>query len=542
MLDCLLKPRSRPARLAATLALALAFTTTLVPPSLAAGDRVIVAAEVPNSETSRFWEGGWWGMLEQSLQMLVGNHPVTGKYLNSELAESWEHNEDYTEWTFRLKPGIQFHYGFGELTSADVLHSFELVTSPESRLQTAGLLREATVTAPDDYTVVFTFPTSRTDFEFNHAGRGDLFIYSKAQFEQEGMEGYDQRFAGTGPYQVLEKAPGRIVFERVDGHWSGVVPDFKELELRFVAEPSTRLAMLLSEEADIAMLPRELYPSALDAGMEIVSTQNVSMQTVLHFNGMFCGTGDPACNPDLPWHDIRIREAMARALNRDEMVDVLFGGRAKVLPWYGMRVGNLGYDQSLADRTPSLYGYDPERAMQLLEEAGYPDAFADPVIPIVDVAISGQPELATQALLIQQYFEAVGFQTRIVKTDMNALSAAGRGRTDQTYVISPSRNSPIRPTDAHFSLVWNKNGSVYENFEDDNTIAYHDKLMTTMDPVERDKIAREAFNYFADNYALIPLFEVYAEAVYNPEVVRDWTFPGSTTTGYGHWHFIKRAF
>jgi len=531
-------------RVAAVTALALTMAVAGSISSAAAAnvDRLVLALEVPPSESNRFWEGGHWTYLGPSLQMLIGNHAVTGQYTNSELAESWEHNEDFTQWTFHLKRGVEFHFGHGEMTAADVLHSYELVVSPESRLQTAGLMRGATVTAPDDYTVVFEFDEPRTDFEFNHAGRGDLFIYSKAQFEKEGMEGYDERFAGTGPWQVLEKAPGRMVFERVENHWSGYSPEFKELEMRFVAEPSTRLAMLLSGEAHIAVLPRELYPAATDAGMRIFATQNASMQTVLHFNGLFCTTGDLACGDHLPWSDIRVREAMARALNREEMLQVLFDGRARLLPWYGMRAGNEGYDSTIAERVEAKYGYDPERARQLLEEAGYPDAFEDPVIPIVDVAMSGQPELATQAVLIQQYFEAVGFQTRIVKTDMAALRAAGRGRTEETYVISPSRNSPIRPTDAHFSLVWRKDGSVFENFEDDQTVEYQRRLATTMDPAERDRIAREAFHYLVDNYALIPLFEVYAEAVYNPEVVRDWTYPGSTTTGYGHWHFIKSAF
>ena len=118
----------------------------------------------------------------------------------------------------------------------------------------------------DDHTITFTFDEPRMDFDFANAGRGSMYIYSKAQFDAEGMEGYDADPAGTGHFRFVEREPGRVLMETVEDHWSGTTPDFEELELRFTAEAATKLAMLLAGEADIAVIPRELQGDATDAG------------------------------------------------------------------------------------------------------------------------------------------------------------------------------------------------------------------------------------------------------------------------------------
>ena len=171
-------------------------------------------------------------------------------------------------------------------------------------------------------------------------------------------------------------------------HWSGFTPEFDELELRFTLEPATKLAMLLSGEADIAVIPRELLGDAASGGMEVVTSVQLSKQVVVMNNGLYHGEGE---NPELPWADVRIREAMNRALNREEINDALYNGEAELLVRYGMHEPHEGFVPELVERFETEYGYDPERAMQLLEEAGYPDAFADPVIPIISTVSPGSP-------------------------------------------------------------------------------------------------------------------------------------------------------
>lgn len=524
-------------KLAAISAAALLILAGLSAPARAA-DTLVVAMDPPTAETNLFWNGT--GERMPSFQALVGHDPVTGKYDNSELAQEWSANDAFTEWTFRLKENAQFHHGWGPVTAADVVHSYELTTGPDSTINSLEHLRAASAEAVDKHTVVFRFDTPRTDYAFQHAGRGSMVVYSKAQFDKEGIDGYVKKPAGTAAYEYLERQPGAgVTFERVADHWQGTEPDFDKLELRWAPEPATKLALLLAGEAHISDLPREIQAEALAAGMKIISSKNPAMASGAIFNGMYGKSGDPAFKPDLPWSDIRVREAMNRALNREEMIDILYDGRATAVPSWLMDTRNEGYVPALKERFKAMYGYDPARAKELLAEASYPDAFAQPIIPIVSSVLSGNPEFGTMAELLQVYFEAIGMKTEIREMDWATLGALGRGR--EAYMISPVRNAPIRPTEAALVNFHTERGTPYGGYESDKSEGLADRLEKTIDPAERDRIAKEAFTYLFEQYADMPLAAVYAEVTVDPKVVQDWTFPGVTTNSVSHWHLIKAA-
>ncbi len=520
---------------------ALAIIATLGLPAVAqTADRVVIALDPPSTETNRFWTtSGGFGGIDPAFERLVGNDPVTGAYDNSGLAERWEVSDDFTSWTFYIHPEAEFHFGWGPVTAADVAHSHALHSGPDSTLTGVQSLRGAEIEIIDDKTIRFTFEEPRIDFDFANAGRGSLYIYSKAQYDAEGLEGYDRQPAGTGHYQYVESSPGQIVFARVEDHWSGFQPDFAELEFRFTNEAATKLALLLSGEAHAANLPRELQDEALADGKVIISSQNPGKQVVLIPNGLYQSEGDPAHKPDLPWADIRIREAMNRALDRDTIVDAIFAGRAEKLVRYGMHEPHEGFAPELVERFEEMYGYDPERAKELLAEAGYPDAFPDPVIPIISTVSPGSPEYPTLAELVQIYFEEVGFQTEIREMDWASVGAAGRGRA--AYFINPVQNSPIRPSNVALSNTFLPTGSPYHGYEDDRIIELTNEVNRTLDTEAREALIREAFSYVYEQYADMPMVSLAAEIVVDPEVIAGWTYPGVTSNGFSHWQLIEAA-
>jgi len=502
-----------------------------------AAERVTVVMDPSAAQTNRAWATGGSFDLDPVFQRLIGNDPETGEYDNSALAEDWETNDDFSEWTFRLKPEATWHGDWGAVTAADVAHSYEIQTGPDALSTGLQALQGAEVEIVDDHTIRFSFDEPRMDFDFANAGRGSMYIYSKAQFDADGMEGYDTNPAGTGHFRFIEREPGRVLLERVDGHWSGTAPDFEELELRFTVEAATKLAMLLAGEADIAVIPRELQGDATDQGMEIVQSRQPSKQVIVMPDGLFMKEGDPAFDPELPWTDVKVREAMNLALNRDDIITALYAGEADKLVRYGMHEPHEGYVPELVERFEAEYGYDPERARALLDEAGYPDAFAKPVIPIVSTVAPGSPEYPALAELVQFYFEDIGLQTEIREMDWASIGAAGRGR--EAYFIHPVQNAPIRPSHVALTNVFLEEGSSYHGYEDDELTGIVEEMARTIDVQAREALIREAFTYAFENYTDLPLVSLRHPVAIDPETVVGWTFPGVTSDGLSHWHLIR---
>ena len=132
------------------------------------------------------------------------------------------------------------------------------------------MARAEEVKVVNDYQVVFRLKRPMSIIPYIASRAGELRIVSKAQWDKEGLEGFEKRPAGTGSYRYVGRKTGMSVeYERVDNHWSEK-PDFKELEIRLVPEETTRFAMLMSGEAHIVDLPRELQKDALSKGMKII--------------------------------------------------------------------------------------------------------------------------------------------------------------------------------------------------------------------------------------------------------------------------------
>lgn len=505
---------------------------------LSSAQTMTIAMSPPSVETNRYWNTPGDFNLGPSMQGLVGHDTETGLYDNSGLAESWTHNDDFTEWTFTLHDGAEFHFGYGPVTSADVIHSHELHTGEDSTLIGVAQLMDVTVEALDERTVKFTLPSPQIDFLFAHGGRGSMVIYSKAQYDAEGLEGYDARPAGTGEFQFVQRNVGQgLTFERVEDHWSGNDANIERLVLRFIAEPATALATLLSREVDMAVLPRELQPDAINAGFEAIGSTNAANQTAMLFNGTFLTEGDDKLDPTLPWLDIRIREAINRAIDREAVIDVLYDGRASILPVFGMDPRHEGYRPDLAEMFDEYYGYDLDRVQELLADANYPDGFENPVIPILSSNLAGNPEFPTMAELMQVFLDEAGFQTEIVELDWAGLGALRRAR--EARMFHPMRNMPVKPSAVGIGNYYASSGRPNVNYEDPVIEELNEAYRASTDPDEREDLAGRIFQQAFEQYAVAPLASLSAEITVDPDTVAGWTFPGVTSAGISHFNLIE---
>jgi len=504
--------------------------------SAAYAQNVVIAIDPGSAESNLYWET-IGGLILPNMQSLVGNDPVSGAYDNSGLADSWEHNEDFTSWTFKLKADAEFSGGWGKVTSADVVHSVALHIAENSRLSGIQGLRTATVTAVDDQTVRFDLPKPDPDFLFLHAGRAILVMYSKAQFDAEGINGYVAKPAGTGPYSFVSRDLGNTLkFDVVKQHWSGVEIDYDSLEFRFVGEPATRLAMLAAGEADIASLPRELQPDAVARGNKILTSSQAAMQSTLVFSGLFMDPDGPASKLNLPWQDVRVREAMNRALDRKAMIDVLYDGRAEQLTVFSMDPRFDGFAEDLVARFDEAYGYNPERARALLAEAGYPAAFPDPVIRIAATALGGSPEFGLMAELVQSMFAGIGLRTEIREIDWPTLQNARLGF--EADFVHPMRNAPVRPNAIGVLASHAKQLSPAYSIGSVELDALGDELSVEKDTAARAALVEKMFTYVFDNYAHMPIATVSAEVAVSPKRIAGWQFPGASSSGFSHFHLI----
>jgi ABC-type transport system substrate-binding protein len=525
---------------ASVLVLLLAMTAT--PTATRAGEAQVqrlIFASAGIDETNRFWTTGRPHQLQNDpyLETLLDLDPKTSEF-TPRLAEKWEASPDMKEWTLSLRKGVPFHFGFGEFTAKDVVHSHSLMLRPEAVATFVGIWRNVEeVKVIDDYTVVFRMKGPATTMPYALSRAGDLRMVSKAQWDQEGLEGFDQRPAGTGTYRYGGRQLGQSIwFERVENHWSGIRPDFKELEFRLAPEESTRLAMLLRGEAHAGDLSRELHDEALKRGMKILAASLAAEWVSVYFGGQHHVPGDQKFKADVPWNDRRVRQAMNIAINRQELQAHLFKGKGEPMYVSGMAPFLEGYNPQWAQRFDQLYGYNPTRAKALLKEAGYPAGTLK--AKIWSFAQLAKPEIPQLAEAVAVYFQAVGIDATLETIDVAHLARVNRSK-ESACCIWPNMIA-LRPTE---EMVRVSHTSAANNhfFESEFLEKKYAELTQTVDPQARERVAREITDYLFEEFTSIPLITMFHEVAVNPKVVGGWTWPGQGAGRTTHFDLIKAA-
>src|SRR5499427_481906 len=509
----------------------------VVVPSEAQVRRLIFASAGTN-ESNRFWTIGRPSHLQFDpfLETLLDIDPETGAYI-PRLAEKWEATPDMKEWTFYLRKGVQFHFGYGEFTARDVVHSHSLMIGPDATATLAGFWRNVEeIKVINDYQVVFRMKQPAATMLYAASRCGDLRIVSKAQWDKEGLEGFEKRPAGTGSYRYVTRKIGQsITFERVENHWRGERPDFPELEMRWVPEDSTRLATLLNGEAHIVDLPRELQPEALNRGMKILASKLATDWETIYLGGQFYVPGDPKFKADQPWNDRRVRQAMNMAVNRKELRDTIFRGKGAPMYVSGFEASLEGWNPDWAGRFDALYGYNPVRAKELLQEAGYPPGTIQ--VKLLSYTSPGEAEHPQVVEALAVYFDAVRIKSTIESLDEGKVASLLRNKESVGAIWSNIIG--LRPTEEWIRTSYWSKGSVVHHFEDSFIDERYLKLTQTVEPNERQRLAREVGDHLFEEFADIPLLLLYNEVVANPKVVAGWTYPGPGAGSTTHFHLLK---
>ena len=303
------------------------------------------------------------------------------------LAESWEISDDGLTYTFHLRDDVTFHNG-KPLTAEDVIYTYEALSGlggsePLSSKYTAitGL------DAPDDYTVEITIDGPNSSF----------LQMNTISVVPKGYEDQATAPVGTGPFVFERYVPGQEVVLKKN-------PDYYEPE---------RAAKI--DEADILIMTDESSVlTAMQSGqldLALVYADNAE-----YLNGDFTVNSSPQNmvqlfalnNAEEPFDDIRVRQAMNYAVDKEQIVDGVFAGYATELYSNFSPVMSVYYNDGLKD----VYSYDPEKAKEQLKEAGLENGFD----MTITVPSNYQKHVDTALVIIEQ-LKAVGINAKLNQVD-----------------------------------------------------------------------------------------------------------------------------
>jgi peptide/nickel transport system substrate-binding protein len=284
--------------------------------------------------------------------------PMPDQVLAPGLAESWWASEDGVTYDFVLREGLKFHDG--ELVTAeDVKFSFERYRGTSQEMMRE---RVAVIEIPDPRHVRFQLRKPWPDFlAFYGSATGAGWIVPKKYVEKVGVDGFKKAPIGAGPYKFVSFNPGvELVLEAFDQYWRKQ-PMVKRLVLKVIPDETTRLAALKRGEVDI------VYSIRGELAEELRSTPGLTLKPTLVL-GAFHLVFPDQWDSKSPWHDQRVRQAANLAIDRKTTNDALTLGYSKV-------TGSIIPYNFEFFWQPPLPVYDPEKAKQLLAEAGFANGF-----------------------------------------------------------------------------------------------------------------------------------------------------------------------
>ena len=425
--------------------------------------------------------------------------PTPDGDLTPAIAENYTVSEDHKTYTFTLREGVKFHNG-DTVTAEDVVYSINRCAAATETgiVQVEAFSVIEAVEAVDERTVTITISEPSNEF---------ISYLTTAVLPADYTE-QDTAPVGTGPFRFVSRtAQDSIVLERFEDYW-GTPAQLDKVTLKII------------ENADSLMM--SLQSGAIDLCSHLTSTQvdqlgddfTVAEGTMNLVQALYLN------NAVAPFDDVRVRQALSYAVDKQGIIDLAFDG-------YGSPIGSSMYpafgkyfDEDLTD----YYEYNPEKAKELLAQAGYPDGFE----MTITVPSNYKPHMDTAEVLVQQ-LAAVGVTATILPVEWESwVSDTYTGRQFQSTVVGvDAANMTARALLERFTSTY---GSNFINYNSANYDALFQQALATYDDaeqtalykaMERDLTENAANVYIQDLADLVAVRQGLEGVVFYPIYVLD---------------------
>lgn len=478
---------------------------------------------------------------------LVNVDAKTGKLVPG-LASEWKLEPNGESFRIKLRDA-QFHpsrtsgQAWGPVRAEDVKFGWEQLTLPDSLHGQMPYFRDnvKSIEIVNDKELIFHMKgrdgiliTALSEYQ------GGLEVRSKANFDASGPPTYQTGpLAGSGPFMVKEVAESQYLrLQRANNnHWSGT-PEFPEFEWRYAKEASTRLAALLTGEAHLADLPQDLLKQAEQQGMKVLRGQFPGTRVYVTLRGVaFKDAKDPSQgyhHPDTPLLDRRVRQALNKAINREEMNKAFFGGKGETMYLNHFHPTRSGWNPEWEKKFQDAYGYDPAKARALLAEAGQTNLRTTMIV----YPLPGVPGGEDLAEAVASYWRQVGINVQLQTMEVPEINRIGRAFGFNNHLAMAATGS----NQWSGQSIWGSTVTHLGNgFESPKIDAVLRQIATETDSNKQETLWRQLGDTAFDEFQYVNLFWLPTEAVGNPKIVGEWMYPGGITGSWTHVVNIRAA-
>jgi peptide/nickel transport system substrate-binding protein len=458
-------------------------------PVHAARDKVVVAFGSniptldPHMHTSRLAHIADWHLYDTLFYRETKNYtPAPG------LATSLK-NLNALTWELKLQKGVTFHNG-EPFNAEAVKFTFDRILDPASKSLIRGnfdWIKE--VKAVDESTVHLV---THKPFPIVAECLTLAYVIPPKYFKSVGDEKFSRNPVGTGPYKFVEWKKGEhLIVEAFGGYWGGPkgMPKIKTIVFRTIPETATQIAELLSGGVDII---RNVPPDQI-AIVQNSPNARISSTKVLRVNFLMLDADGRASKT--PLMNPKVREAVALAINVEEIIGKILGGYGQRIPM-GVNPLHFGYDPSIKP-----YPYDPERAKKLLAEAGYPNGFEIPLNTYSGTLTS----LDQCADAITGYLAKVGIKAkrRHLEDVGTWTTSTKEGKLEGILYYSWGSNSIFDADALLYAMSYSKEPMSYTRDRDLDALL--DQGRTQIDPKKRMEAYSKAQKLMHEKFYWIPI-------------------------------------